>query len=46
MTVRFVTHDVALVNAMDKSDSYVTPEDGVNQESERQMKTYVVVKHD
>jgi len=44
MTVRFVTHDVALVNA--KGDSYVTPEDGVNQESERQMKTYVVVKHD
>ena len=45
MTVHFVTHDVALVNAIHKSDSYVTPEDGVKHENERQMKTYVVVKH-
>jgi uncharacterized protein (TIGR02246 family) len=45
MTVRFVTHDVALVNAIHKSDSYVTPEDGMKHENERQMKTYVVVKH-
>jgi len=46
MTVRFVTHDVALVNAIHTSDSYVTPEDGLKHENERQMKTYVVVKHD
>jgi len=45
MTVRFVTPDVALVDAVHKSDSYVTPEDGVKHEDERQMKTYVVVKH-
>jgi uncharacterized protein (TIGR02246 family) len=44
MTVRFVTPDVALVDAVHKSDSYVTPEDGVKHENERQMKTYVVVK--
>ena len=45
MTVHFVTRDVALVNAIHKSDNFVTPEDGVNHENERQMKTYVVVKH-
>ena len=45
MTVRFVTRDVALVNAIHTSDSYVTPEDGLKHENERQMKTYVVVKH-
>ena len=45
MTVHFVTHDVALVNAIHKSDSYITPEDGMKHENERQMKTYVVVKH-
>ena len=45
MTVRFVTHDVALVNAIHTSDSYITPEDGLKHENERQMKTYVVVKH-
>ena len=44
MTVHFVTRDVALVNAVHTSDSYVTPEDGVKHENERQMKTYVVVK--
>ena len=43
-TVNFVTHNVALVNAVHTSDSYVTPEDGVKHENERQMKTYVVVK--
>ena len=46
MTVRFVTHDVALVNAIHTSDSYVTPEDGLKHENERQMKTYVLVKRD
>jgi uncharacterized protein (TIGR02246 family) len=45
MTVHFVTRDVAVVNAIHKSDSYVTPEDGMKHENERQMKTYVVVKH-
>jgi small ligand-binding sensory domain FIST len=30
MTVHFVTHDVALVNAIHTSDTYVTPEDGLN----------------
>src|SRR4029077_13576991 len=45
MTVRFVTHDVALVNVIHTSDSYVTPEDGLKHENERQMKTYLVVKH-
>jgi uncharacterized protein (TIGR02246 family) len=46
MTVHFVTHDVALVNAIHTSDSYVTPEDGLKHENERQMKTYVLVKRD
>ena len=45
MTVRFVTYDVALVNAIHTSDSYVTPEGGLKHENERQMKTYLVVKH-
>src|SRR5437762_8639167 len=44
MTVHFVTHDVALVNAIHKSNSYVTPEDGVKHENERQMKTMVLEK--
>jgi uncharacterized protein (TIGR02246 family) len=46
MTVHFVTHDVALVNAIHTSDCYVTPEDGLKHENERQMKTYVLVRHD
>jgi len=33
MTVHFVTRDVALVNAIHKSDSYVTPEDGMKHEN-------------
>jgi uncharacterized protein (TIGR02246 family) len=44
MTVHFVTPDVALVDAVHKSNSYVTPEDGVKHENERQIKTYVIVK--
>jgi uncharacterized protein (TIGR02246 family) len=44
MTVNFVTRDVALVNAIHTSDSYVTSEDGMKHDNERQMKTYVVVK--
>jgi len=45
MTVHLITHDVALVNVIHKSDSYITPEDGMKHENEKQMKTYVVVKH-
>jgi hypothetical protein len=33
-----------IVNAIHTSDSYVTPEDGMKHDNERQMKTYVVVK--
>jgi uncharacterized protein (TIGR02246 family) len=44
MTVHFVTPDVALVDAVHTSDSYVTPEDGVKHENERQIKTYLIVK--
>ena len=44
MTVHFVTPDVALADAVHKSDSYVTPEDGLKHENERQIKTYVIVK--
>ena len=44
ITIHFATRDVALVNAIHKSDSYITPEDGIKHENERQMKTYVVVK--
>ena len=35
---------MALIDAVHKSDSYVTPEDGVKHENERQIKTYVIVK--
>ena len=44
MTVNFVTHEVALVNAIHTSDGYVTPEDRMKHDNERQMKTYIVVK--
>src|SRR5438876_12017602 len=44
VTVHFVTPDVALVDAVHTSDSYVTPEDGVKHENERQIKTYLIVK--
>ena len=36
---------MVLVNAIHTSDTYVTPEDGLKHDNERQMKTYVVVKH-
>jgi len=45
MTVQFGTHYVSVLTAIHKSDSYVTPEDGMKHENERQIKTYVVVKH-
>jgi uncharacterized protein (TIGR02246 family) len=44
MTIRFVTVEVAIVNATHTSDTYITPEDGIKHENERQMKTYIVVK--
>lgn len=44
MTIRFVTPDVAIVNAIHTSDTYITPEDGIKHENERQMKTYIVVR--
>jgi uncharacterized protein (TIGR02246 family) len=44
MTIRFVTTDVAIVNAIHKSDTYITPEDGIKHENERQIKTYIIVR--
>ena len=44
MTTRFVTADVAIVNAVHTSGTYITPEDGIKHANEKQMKTYVVVK--
>lgn len=44
ITNRFVTADVAIVNATHTSDTYITPEDGVKHENEKQVKTYIVVK--
>jgi uncharacterized protein (TIGR02246 family) len=44
MTIRFVATDVAVINAIHKSDTYITPEDGIKHEHERQMKTYIIVR--
>ena len=44
MTTRFVTPDVAIINVVHTSDTYITPEDGIRHEKEKQMKTYVVVR--
>ena len=44
ITIRFVTTDVAIINAVHTSDTYVSPEDGIRHEKEKQMKTYVVVR--
>jgi uncharacterized protein (TIGR02246 family) len=44
MTIRFVTPDVAIINAVHTSDPYITPEDGIKHENEKQMKTYIVVR--
>jgi uncharacterized protein (TIGR02246 family) len=44
MTIRFVTTDVAIVNTIHKSDTYVTPEDGIKHENEKQIKTYIIVR--
>lgn len=44
MTTRFVTSDVAILNAVHTSDTYITPEDGIKHENEKQMKTYIVVR--
>jgi uncharacterized protein (TIGR02246 family) len=42
MTVRFLTYDVAVVEAIHIVSNYTTP-DGVKHENERQIKTYIVV---
>jgi len=44
MTIRFVTTDVAMLNAVHTSDTYITPKNGIRHEKEKQMKTYVVVR--
>jgi len=44
MTIRFVTPDVAIINAVHTSDTYISPEDGIKHENEKQMKTYIVVR--
>ena len=44
MTIRFVTSDVAIVNATHTSTAYTSPEDGVKHVNEGQMKTYIVVR--
>lgn len=44
MTTRFVSDDVAMVNAAHTSDTYITPEDGIKHENEKQVKTYIIVK--
>ena len=44
MTIHFVTTDVAIVNAIHKSDTYTSPEDGIKHENERQIKTYIIVR--
>jgi uncharacterized protein (TIGR02246 family) len=44
MTIRFVAAGVAIVNAVLTSDTYTTPEDGINHEYERQIKTNIVVR--
>lgn len=43
LTTHFVTAEVAIINAVHTSDTYITPEDGIKHENEKQMKTYVVV---
>lgn len=43
MTVRFITPNVAIADAIHRFSVYITP-DGVRHENERQIKTYVVVK--
>jgi uncharacterized protein (TIGR02246 family) len=43
MNIRFVTPDVAVVDALHTITNYTTP-DGVKHEGERHIKTYVVVK--
>ena len=44
MTIRFVTPDVVIINAVHTSDTYITPKDGMKHENEKQMKTYIVVR--
>jgi uncharacterized protein (TIGR02246 family) len=44
MTTRFVSSDVAIINAVHTSGTYTTPEDGIKHENEKQMKSYIVVR--
>ncbi len=44
ITTRFLTADVVIVNAVHTSGTYITPEDGIKHENEKQMKTYIVVR--
>jgi uncharacterized protein (TIGR02246 family) len=43
MTIRFITHDVAIVDVIHKISTYELPV-GVKHENERELKTYVIVK--
>ena len=43
MSIRFITPDVAIADAVYKISAYTTP-DGIKHENEKQIKTYVVVK--
>jgi uncharacterized protein (TIGR02246 family) len=42
-SLRFITPDVAIVDAIDKTSNFTTP-DGTKHENERHIKTYVLVK--
>ena len=44
MAIRFVTDEVAIVNAIHTRDTYINPKNGTKHENERQMKTYIVVR--
>ena len=42
-SLRFITPDVAIVDAIDKTSGFTTP-DGTKHQNERHIKTYVLVK--
>ena len=42
-SLRFITPDVAIVDAIDKTSDFTTP-DGTKHQNERHIKTYVLVK--
>ncbi len=43
MAIRFITHDVSIVDVIHKVTDFQTP-DGVRHENEKHLKTYIVVK--